>query len=304
MSELFADAIFAADPHWRGWIVAYFFLGGVSAGLFFLGSMLELVGRDPERALARRGYYLALPLIAICGLLLIADLDQPWRFWHMLLQSETGRPMLKAWSPMSLGSWALALYGALCTWAVLRSLVEDLGARRPRFFRLPAWLRQGALVRAGQTLGTLAGFFVASYTGALLTATSQPVWSESPWLAGLFLASSASTGASAMILLAAPRAAGLHAAVDKLHHIDACAILLELVTLLIWIVSLGDARDIWLATPSMRWLLGTIIGAGLILPLGLHARRNLLGGLTAPLAATLVVAGGLALRYAIVMAWR
>ena len=47
-----------------------------------------------------------------------------------------------------------------------------------------------------QALGCVAGFFVASYTGALLSATNQPMWSDTVWLAPLFLASAASTSRS------------------------------------------------------------------------------------------------------------
>ena len=53
-----------------------------------------------------------------------------------------------------------------------------------------------------QVFGCLSGFFIAAYTGALLSATNQPMWSDTTWLAPLFLASAASTGLAAMTLLA------------------------------------------------------------------------------------------------------
>ena len=57
------------------------------------------------------------------------DLERPERFWHMMFQSEVvhaaldagwplggwgtmiGAPILKWWSPMSIGAWALAVFG-------------------------------------------------------------------------------------------------------------------------------------------------------------------------------------------------
>jgi protein NrfD len=43
----------------------------------------------------RLGYYVALVGIIISGVLLTVDLGRPERFWHMLLQSKHGWPMLK-----------------------------------------------------------------------------------------------------------------------------------------------------------------------------------------------------------------
>ena len=79
---------FAADPAWGWWIVGYFFLGGIAAGAYFAATLIEAIGRDEDRPVARAGYRLALPLIAVCGIFLILDLDRPERFWHMMFQSE------------------------------------------------------------------------------------------------------------------------------------------------------------------------------------------------------------------------
>lgn len=81
---------FVADPHWGWWIVFYFYLGGIAAGAYFMATLIDLVGADSDRPLARTGYYLAAPLVAICGVLLILDLNYPARFWHMLLGAESG----------------------------------------------------------------------------------------------------------------------------------------------------------------------------------------------------------------------
>src|SRR5262249_6637231 len=116
---------FVADPHWGWWIVFYFYLGGLAAGAYFLATLIELFGRPEDRALSRMGYRIAFPLVSLCGILLTVDLERPERFWHMLLQSEVVEqaleqgwprggwgtmlyaPMLKVWSPMSIGAWAL-----------------------------------------------------------------------------------------------------------------------------------------------------------------------------------------------------
>ena len=100
-------------PEWAWWLVWYFFLGGLAAGLYFMAALIELVGSERDRAMAKVAYYGAFPLAVVCGVLLILDLGRPERFWHMLIQSETGRPMFKYWSPMSVGAWALLVFSGL-----------------------------------------------------------------------------------------------------------------------------------------------------------------------------------------------
>jgi formate-dependent nitrite reductase membrane component NrfD len=100
----FPSTFFTAPPHWRWLIVAYFFVGGLAGGCYVLAAMLDMVGTSRDRGLARVGYLVAFPAVLVCGVLLIVDLDRPERFWHMLVQSNTGRLMLKTYSPMSLGA--------------------------------------------------------------------------------------------------------------------------------------------------------------------------------------------------------
>src|SRR5262249_16674898 len=144
---------FVADPEWGWWIIAYFFLGGIAAGAYFMATLIDLVGVDRDRDLPRIGYSIALPLILLSGLFLALDLTRPERFWHMLFKSEVvheafhqgwpfsgdswrtmiGAPAFKYWSPMSVGSWALVLFG-LC------SALSYLGSYWPEG-RLAWWLR-------------------------------------------------------------------------------------------------------------------------------------------------------------------
>src|SRR5262250_3757042 len=112
-------------PEWEWLLVWYFFLGGLAAGLYFMAALIELVGSERDRAMAKIAYYCAFPLAVVCGVLLILDLGRPERFWHMLIQSETGRPMFKWWSPMSVGSWGLSVFGAFSLVSFLGVLAED-----------------------------------------------------------------------------------------------------------------------------------------------------------------------------------
>ena len=305
--------LFVADPHWGWWIVFYFFLGGIAAGAYFVAALIDLVGHDADRPLTRVGYAVAFPLVCLCGVLLIVDLDRPERFWHMLVKSEVaaealagGEPwrlpsalLFKYWSPMSVGSWALLLFG-LCSGLSL------LGSLWPGG-RLERWLRRGVLGRALQLVGCLVGFFVASYTGALLTATNQPLWSDSVLIAPLFLTSAASTGIALMILLGHGPGRVPAESLRRLGRADAWALGLELAVFAAFLVSLGWLLGPVLGTWRGKLLVGGTLALGLVAPLAILTVRRLRGaaegGPAGPgtvAAAALVLVGGFVLRYAIV----
>ena len=196
---------FVADPEWGFWIVAYFFLGGIAAGSYFVAILIEWFGSEEDAELAHIAYWIAFPLVLLCTLCLIIDLDRPDRFWHMMFKSEVVKaafsegfpfsvagwrlaleaPMFKYWSPMSAGSWGLTVFGACAFASFVATVWPDRWPGR--------WLHRRWPHRILQVLGGAGGFFVASYTGALLSATNQPLWSDTVWLAPLFLASAAST---------------------------------------------------------------------------------------------------------------
>ena len=106
-----SSTFFSAPPEWGWLIVLYFFFGGLAGGCYFLAVLIDLFGRPEDRPLARLGYYIAFPCIVVSVILLTLDLGRPMRFWHMLIESNTYRPMFKYWSPMSVGSWAILIFG-------------------------------------------------------------------------------------------------------------------------------------------------------------------------------------------------
>lgn len=298
--------LFVADPYWGWWIIFYFSLGGVAAGAYFAAALIDLAGREQDRTLAPFGYRLAFPLILLCGVLLILDLDRPGRFWHMLLRSDTveeawswtadSLPLLvqalhvKVWSPMSIGSWALMLFGVCSALSLLGSL-WPVG-------RLAWLLRYSFLGRGLQVVGCGVGFFVAAYTGALLTATNQPVWSDSTWIAALFLTSAASTGLAAMILMVHWRGTLATDSMYRLERAEQWTLLLELVVFACFLVSLRGIIIAVVSTVHGALLVGGTLILGILLPQLLHlakdpSRRRVLA------AASLVLVGGFLMRYAL-----
>jgi formate-dependent nitrite reductase membrane component NrfD len=301
--------LFVADPEWGWWIILYFFLGGIAAGAYFMATLIDLVGGAGDRELARVGYWIAFPLIGLCGLFLTIDLERPERFWHMLFRSEVVHealrqgwplsaaswrwmvraPLLKYWSPMSVGSWALTLFG-LC------SGLSFLGSLWPEG-RLARLLRRSLFGKLLAFVGCLVGFFIASYTGALLTATNQPVWSDSVWVAPLFLTSAASTGIATLLLLAHGRAAVSGAALERLEKADLWALGLELSFFGVFLASLGSLLLPVLETAHGKlFVVGTLL-VGLFIPLAVHLRLGMKGRWSLPAAAACALLGGLVLRY-------
>ena len=89
-------------PGWELPIVLYFFLGGIAGGAYFTAAVADNFGSLRDRGVARVGYLLSLPLVAVCGLLLIVDLGVPSRFMNMMFK-------FKFWDPMSIGAWAVGV---------------------------------------------------------------------------------------------------------------------------------------------------------------------------------------------------
>ncbi|MBX9701179.1 MAG: polysulfide reductase NrfD, partial [Acetobacteraceae bacterium] len=136
--------------------------------------------RPGGAGVARRARFLALGGSLVGPLVLIQHLKTPRRWYNMLR-------ILRPTSPMSLGSWLLAGFGAL---SGLTALGEMLGRRLP-FARRVA--------DAAQAPAAIAGAGMSIYTAGLLASTSTPLWAAAPGpLATQFGAASMAGAASAL----------------------------------------------------------------------------------------------------------
>jgi formate-dependent nitrite reductase membrane component NrfD len=295
MNTFPSSTFFSAPPDWGWLIVLYFFFGGLAGGCYFLAALIDVLGRPEDRPLARLGYYIALPCVIVSGLLLTIDLGRPLRFWHMLIESNTFRPMFKYWSPISVGAWALLIFGIFSLLSFLAALVEDDRLTWPagRKFRPP-----GMLSAVFAMIGGFFGFYVAGYTGVLLAVTNRPIWSDTPLLGMLFIVSAASISAALMILLAR-RSRSTMPGLLALHRMDGWVIALELIVLIALMISLGPVFRAWLNAWGLLLFFGVIV-VGMLLPLALHWRRQWLGDRNVTAAAALVLVGGFILRLVIV----
>ena len=294
MNSFPSSTYFTAPPDWGWLIVLYFFFGGLAGGTYFLAALIDFFGHPEDRPLARLGYYISFPCIIISAFLLTVDLYRPLRFWHMLFESNTYQPLFKPWSPMSLGSWALLIFGIFSFLSFLGALAEEDRMRWSAAGRLRG---PGVLSKVITIIGGIFGFYVAGYTGVLLAVTNRPVWSDTPLLGMLFLVSAASISVALMILLA-ERSRWTMPGVAALRRMDVWVLTLELIVLIAVMVSLGPVFRAWLNLWGL--LLFAVIIFGMLLPIALNWRRDWLGDLNLTTTALLVLAGGFLLRLVIV----
>lgn len=292
---------FSQDPQWTWWIIVYFFIGGLAAGAYVTAAIVDLVGSESDQRFTRAGYLVAFPLTVIGGLCLTLDLGRPERFWHMLVASETLQPLLKTWSPISLGSWILTLIGLFTGISFVRVLLDRNWLPIRPLQALSAWFRRNPLDQLYHLAGIVVGLAMAAYPGVLLAATNRPLWGDTTLLGAIFVASSAASGAASIELV--NLLAGRHdrGAQRRLTRFEQFAIVVTLVALASMVATIGGVAVVFGSLNGV--LLGVgVVCLGLIVPFILGWRPSLMGASTLLVAAVLELAGGLLLRYVIVMA--
>jgi formate-dependent nitrite reductase membrane component NrfD len=170
----------AVKPSLYGWTVAlYIYIGGLAAGLQIVVTAAQLLASPGSEPVSFAGRAIVLFGAVLGAVLLIADLHTKQRFYNML---RIFRPT----SPMSLGTYVLIAFGF---WSLLALIVQAF------YLRLPA-LVFGCLAAT-------TGWWMTTYTAALLGATATPLWAGTPKLLAVrFASSSLATGAAAACLIA------------------------------------------------------------------------------------------------------
>jgi formate-dependent nitrite reductase membrane component NrfD len=268
------------DVSWHATYAIYFFVIGVGAGLSFVsyGSWLT----PALRPLREKAAYGSLALLAIGGLLLIADLSQPLRFLYILNPAY-----LHFSSPLAWGALNIVSFGIVSVLYLLALRGKDE--------------KRGKLLA---TLAALLALGLPVYTGYDLTVhQSRPIW-NTPIMPVLFVALSIASGSAVAALIA-----GANEATQKLLREymlwSAGAVGIILVSIMGTTHYGGSAEEmtfVIMTTGTMGLIfVGVGIVAGTAAPIALmlapFGRKPL--GLT--LAALLLLAGGAALRYALLM---
>jgi Formate-dependent nitrite reductase, membrane component len=300
---------FVRAPEWTWYILGYFFFAGLSGGSYALATLLRLVGDARDEAAARIGFYVSFLTLLVCPVLLTADLGVWTRFWHMLVNVTPGDSSLNFTygSPMSVGVWALFVFGLFAAVSALEAFVLDRRARSTSSGG-PARPLGGVLGRGFNIAGGILALFFTSYTGVLLSVSNQPIWSDTWMLGGLFLASGLSGSAALIALLTRYRADAVFS-LGRLHEADGYFSILELVVLVAFFITIGAAGTAGRTLPWLPlWVLALVgIASSLVAARG-HMRIRPAGG-SAVIAragtdtlvvSVLVLLGGLALRAAVI----
>ena len=293
---------FVHAPQWLWYILFYFFFAGIAGGSYVVGTLLRLSGDERDEAAARIAFLIAGPATLICPILLTADLGVSWtRFWHMLVNVTPGDTSLnfKYWSPMSVGVWALLVFGFFAFVSFVDAWISQ---RRGAPF-VPLLLN-----RALNVIGAVVGLFIASYTGVLISVSNQPVWSDTWTLGGLFLASALS-GSAALIAMLIRNRGDAAFSLGRLHQADGYFSVLEVALMIAFFITVGAAGTLAREVPWLPLWALAIVGVAASLVEARGHMRAMTSGSTGSVAgirvdtvvvSVLVLLGVLALRAAVV----
>jgi protein NrfD len=186
---------------WGGLVSGYIFVAGVGGSVLIIASAADLIGDRALAPIVRNGRYIALGATVLGGPLLILDLHTPQRWYNMLR-------IFRKTSPMSIGTWVLISFGTLSAALSAAQFASDHG-------HSPSRAMQTAIKLLGVP-AALAGMAMSTYTGALLSATSTPLWAAAPRrIAALFGASAMASGAATLTI-----AEQGHGALDTARPLD------------------------------------------------------------------------------------
>jgi formate-dependent nitrite reductase membrane component NrfD len=157
-------------PVWTWEVPTYFFVGGAAGAAAVLAAAAQLSGEDEQ--LVRDARWIAAIGANLSTPLLIADLGRPERFLNMLR-------VFNPRSPMSVGAWTVAVFGATSTAAVLSPPGKDFFA----------------------ALSAMTGLAMSTYTGVLLGVSAIPVWKENARLLPVHFGASALGAACSLLEL-------------------------------------------------------------------------------------------------------
>jgi protein NrfD len=287
------------DPllHVWGWqIPVYLFLGGWVAGMMVIVGYFLLRGRLREESCVCGVLpALAVVLLSLGMLALFLDLEHKLYVWRLYTT-------FKVTSPMSWGAWILLLvYPALVSLFVLRPPVLLRGLWST-FDQATAFLARPAWTRAVASVAIVVGVALGIYTGVLLSALgARPFW-NSALLGPLFLVSGLSSAAAFGHMVAR-----VEVEREQLATTDNVLLVVELLLLGLFLVGLlsssqahADAARLVLGGPftAVFWVL--VVGAGILIPLLVQVLAVTHRIQHTPLGPILVMAGGLALRFAMV----
>jgi tetrathionate reductase subunit C len=158
-------------------IALYFYLTGLSAGSFIISTFAYGFGMLKYKPLGKIGVVMATLLLVIAPTILLIDLAQPLRFWHLILY-------LRITSPITWGTFLLSLYPINCMIYGFFMFKGDM--KRTKIFGL---------------IGIPLALMVHGYTGFILALGKARVLWNTAIMPPIFLVSAMVSGLAMMILV-------------------------------------------------------------------------------------------------------
>jgi protein NrfD len=307
---------------WQWPLAVYLWIAGIAGGAYFSAFLIDRISRGKHELLLKIAMFLGVPLVLLGSVLLVLDLGEQLRAWHLFTGFRIG-------SPMSMGSWILLFYSVI---GIVLIALWWAGSFEPGELRLTVLSGLGAVMRpARAAIGVLCWIAVVlavlliAYTGVLLSATNQPLWGGVLLLPALFVASAISTGMALLVLVLRTGfgrlldllfgGKGESVPSEVLHSMGMASLILgivELVVLAGYLAWLGmfstpaaaAAVAILLTGPMAFVFWGGVILVGLLIPLALEiVSVKGWGGVVGSVVAStsLVLLGGFFLRLSILL---
>ena len=303
-------------PAWNVFVPLYIFFKGLSVGAFVISVLSTVFGVKSLKPLAWPAAAASVVSLALVPVMLLADLGQPGRIWHLYVPAYFNPS-----SPLAWGSWLLVIYPILLLWYTYltyqaRSSLMAPADRVDLAASEAAAARESGMPAGGDAL-RVAGMAVLpvavaadSYTGFLLGVVKGNALWNSALLPAYLLASAVLSGAALIAVLyvvgfGCGRLGPGSPVLSTLGRIMLGAIAVELFFAISQWIVLGMASTqgrlalkLLFADPLYLW--GEVI-AGLIVPLVIlispKARENATG-ITA--AAILAIIGSFLMRYTLI----
>jgi formate-dependent nitrite reductase membrane component NrfD len=274
---------------WGGLVSGYMFIAGVGGSAQIIATAADLVGHRALTPIIRHGRYIALGATVVGGPLLIIDLHTPQRWYNMLR-------IFRKSSPMSIGTWVLMSFGTLSGALAAAQFAADHGHSAGRI--------EQTAIKLMQLPAAFAGMAMSTYTGALLSATSTPLWAAAPRrVAAAFGASAMASGAAALRIAGFRRNASDNTG-QALDLIALAASTLELL-LLLSLRRRFREQGVDGALNESGWGVAYDLGAAAIgagIPMLHHVIEPKKAPRTAMAVSLAVLAGGFLLRHALLRA--
>ncbi len=261
-------------------IVIYFFLSGLGAGAFLTAAGLRLFGGERYVKIEKTAAIIA-PLLLAGGLLcLVIELGKPLRFLNMFLY----------FNPASVASWGVWVINIFMAISVIYAFLHVIG--------------KAEKARPLACIGFVFALAVGFYSGMLLYQMHGHVLWHSALVPAIFLASAIASGLAVVLLVSGSADA---AQIRVLSNAFAVAVGVDLVLALTEVLTLvwssgekAAAAEIIFSGNYGFLFIWVYLIIGLVVPLVFLTRQRKSRSMQV-LAAVLVLAGTLAMRYVIVM---